>query len=203
MAPVPPPGRRPPAGRTHPGLHRRAQATYHRRPMPRRAAVFFNSQVFLYLFLPAVLAGYYLVPAVVRLRGGARRTFLNAFLFGASVLFYAWGEREFVLVLLGSLVVNYGLAGAIGRQQARGRSGKLPLAAAVVLDLGLLVGFKYTPFLAANLSALSEALGGPRVPVPDVHLPIGVSFFTFQAVSYVLDVYRRDVPPERDFLLFG
>jgi len=165
--------------------------------------VFFNSQVFLYLFLPAVLAGYYLVPAVVRLRGGARRTFLNAFLFGASVLFYAWGEREFVLVLLGSLVVNYGLAGAIGRQQARGRSGKLPLAAAVVLDLGLLVGFKYTPFLAANLSALSEALGGPRVPVPDVHLPIGVSFFTFQAVSYVLDVYRRDVPPERDFLLFG
>ena len=165
--------------------------------------MFFNSQVFLYLFLPAVLAGYYLVPAAVRLRGRARRAFLNAFLFAASVLIYAWGEREFVLVLLGSLAVNYALAAAIGRDQARGRTGRLPLLAAVGFDLAVLVGFKYTPFLAANLSALSEALCGRPVPVPDVHLPIGVSFFTFQAMSYALDVYRREVPAERDFLLFG
>jgi alginate O-acetyltransferase complex protein AlgI len=165
--------------------------------------VYFNSQVFLYLFLPAVLAGYYAVPFLLRLRGGALRTFLNAFLFAASVLFYAWGEREFVAVLLGSLAVNYELANAVERDHRRGRSGKRPLLAAVLFDLGLLVGFKYTPFLAVNLSAVSEALGGGPVPVPDVHLPIGVSFFTFQAMSYVLDVSRREVPAQRNFLLFG
>jgi alginate O-acetyltransferase complex protein AlgI len=165
--------------------------------------VFFNSQVFLYLFLPAVLAGYYVVPVLLRLRGSPGRTFLNALLFAASVLFYAWGEREFVAVLLGSLAVNYAWANAIERDHRRGRSGKLPLAAAIVFDLGLLVGFKYTPFLAANLSAASEFLGGSSIPVPEVHLPIGVSFFTFQAMSYVLDVSRREVPAQRNFLLFG
>ena len=84
--------------------------------------MFFNSQVFLYLFLPAVLAGYYVIPFLLRLRGGAERTFLNAFLFAASVLFYAWGEREFVAVLLGSLAINYALANAIERDLRRGRS---------------------------------------------------------------------------------
>src|SRR4051794_5381241 len=93
--------------RTVAGLHARRRAAYTSAASPRRAAVFFNSQTFLYLFLPAVLAGYYAVPVLLRLRSGVRRNFLNAFLFAASVLFYAWGEREFVAVLLGSLVVNY------------------------------------------------------------------------------------------------
>jgi alginate O-acetyltransferase complex protein AlgI len=160
--------------------------------------VLFNSQVFLYLFLPAVLAGYHLAPWALR-RGGPA----NAFLFAASVAFYAWGEGRFVGVLLGSLAVNYAAARLIAAAHDRDRSGKGVLVAAVLFDLGLLVGFKYTPFLAANLSAAWQWLGGSPFAVPDTHLPIGVSFFTFQAISYVLDVHRREVPAERGFVRFG
>jgi alginate O-acetyltransferase complex protein AlgI len=144
--------------------------------------VYFHSQTFLHVFLPFVLLAYYLVPA-------ARTTLRNAGLFTASLFFYAWGERDYVLVLLGSLVVNYGYARAIEMSHRR----KLWLVCAVLANLALLGWLKYAGFLAT-------AIG---VRPPRTHLPIGVSFFTFQAISYVVDVYRRDVPAERSFLRFG
>ncbi len=156
--------------------------------------MYFHSQTFLYLFLPIVLVGYHALPWL--LIGNARTlrtTAQNAFLFAASVYFYAWGEKEFVLVLLGSLAANYAFANAIARNQLANRSGKRWLIAAIAFDLGLLVYFKYTGFLAANLS----------LPIAEIHLPIGISFFTFQAISYVADVYRREVPAQRNFLRFG
>ena len=156
--------------------------------------MYFHSQTLLYLFLPIVLVGYHALPWL--LIGNARTlrtTAQNAFLFAASVYFYAWGEKEFVLVLLGSLAANYAFANAIARNQLANRSGKRWLIAAIAFDLGLLVYFKYTGFLAANLS----------LPIAEIHLPIGISFFTFQAISYVADVYRREVPAQRNFLRFG
>lgn len=144
--------------------------------------MYFHAQTFLYLFLPTVLAAYYLVPA-------ARATVRNAVLFAASLFFYAWGEKEFVAVLFGSLVVNFALAKRIERSPRR----KFWLTVAVVGNLALLLWLKYAGFLAA-------AVG---LTPPTVHLPIGVSFFTFQAISYAVDVSRRDVPAERSVLRFG
>lgn len=144
--------------------------------------MYFQSPTFLHVFLPLVLLGYYLVPA-------ARTTLRNALLFGASVFFYTWGEREFVRVLLGSLVVNYVLAHRMERNSYR----KLWLIIAVLGNLALLGWLKYAGFFASIVG----------LPSPNNHLPIGVSFFTFQAISYIVDVYRRDVPAERSFLRFG
>ncbi len=144
--------------------------------------MYFHAQTFLYLFLPTVLAAYYLVPA-------ARIGIRNGFLFGASLFFYAWGEKEFVAVLFGSLVVNFALAKRIEHSSGR----KLWLAVTVFANLALLLWLKYAGFLAGIVG----------LTPPVVHLPIGVSFFTFQAISYAVDVYRRDVPAERSFLRFG
>lgn len=165
--------------------------------------MFFNSQVFLYLFLPAVLIGYHVVPALLRLPDRWSTRLANAFLFAASLFFYAWGERQFVLVLFGSLVVNYLAARAITRAHQQGKTDRWALGSAIVFNLGLLITFKYAGFLVANLSLASEALGGPAFTPPQMHLPIGISFFTFQALSYVIDVSRRDTPAERSFLRFG
>ncbi|QEL13183.1 MBOAT family O-acyltransferase [Limnoglobus roseus] len=144
--------------------------------------MYFQSQTFLHIFLPLVLLAYYAVPV-------ARVTIRNAVLFAASLFFYAWGEREFVAILFGSLVVNFGFAHAIERF---GRK-KLTLTVAVLSNLALLGWLKYAGFLAATLG----------YSLPAQHLPIGVSFFTFQAISYCVDVYRREVPAERSFLRFG
>jgi alginate O-acetyltransferase complex protein AlgI len=165
--------------------------------------VYFNSPVFLFLFLPVVLAGYYLVPAVTRVRGGLRNTLVNAILFTASIYFYAWGEKEYVQILLGSLVVNYTLARLVTREQGRGRTGRPGVVSAACFNLGLLGYFKYAGFVCANLSPAWEALGGSAFSAGTVHLPIGISFFSFQAMSYVIDVYRKDVPAERSLLRFG
>lgn len=144
--------------------------------------MYFQSPTFLHIFLPLVLLAYYLVPA-------ARQTLRNGLLFAASVLFYTWGEKEFVRVLLGSLVANYTLAHLMERSPRR----RFWLVLAVVGNLGLLGWLKYAGFFASIVG----------LEPPKTHLPIGVSFFTFQAISYVVDVYRRDIPAERSFLRFG
>ena len=165
--------------------------------------MYFNSPVFLYVFLPAVLLTYHGVPAILNLRGSTRSFFTNAFLFGASLFFYAWGELAYVLVLYGSLLVNYGFALAAAWLQSRDRSTR-PLAVfAVGANLALLIWFKYAGFLVATSTASLGAFGISCVPVPEVHLPLGISFFTFQAISYILDVCRKEVPTERSFLKFG
>lgn len=141
----------------------------------------FSSLLFLLFFLPALFLCYFCVPR--RFRAGR-----NGVLLAFSLFFYACGGVSYLPVLLCSVAVNYlcGLMAAPGRAQAVRRAG---LWGAVVLGLGLLGWFKYAGFLSANLSRL-----GVRLDLPQIVLPIGISFFTFQGLSYVIDVYRGDAP---------
>ncbi len=138
----------------------------------------FSSTVFLFLFLPLVLLGYYVV-----LRRW--RQVQNIFLLAVSLFFYAWGEPRFVLIMLASIAANYGFGLWVGADRQRGRKGRLPVLLAVLANLGLLFVFKYLTFVLTNLNLL-----GAQLTVPLIELPIGISFFTFQALSYVLDVHR-------------
>jgi len=139
----------------------------------------FSEPVFVFLFLPLLFLVYVFVPRVAK----------NTVLLLASLLFYAWGEKFFVLVMLGSIAFNYltGLLVEAGRP--RGLH-KLFLVLSVAGNLGLLIVFKYADFLVANLNLLLVRLKLAPIHVPPIHLPIGISFFTFQALSYVIDVYR-------------
>ena len=156
----------------------------------------FSSSVFLCAFLPAVLLLYFLVP---------NSTWRNTLLFFASLLFYAWGEPKNLLLLLASILINYLLALGIDRLRAAGKGGtKALLAAAVAVNLSILFVYKYLGFAADNLNALLGLLGSrTSLPRPRLALPIGISFFTFQAMSYVIDVYRGTVPVQRSILNFG
>jgi len=147
----------------------------------------FSSTIFLFAFLPIVLA-LYLALRSVRAR--------NGLLLLASLLFYAWGELGYVAILLVSIALNFGFGLVIGG--ARGSSrGRAALVLAVAANLALLGFFKYAGFAVENWNALVSALGGAPVLMAPVHLPIGISFFTFQALTYVVDVYRGDAPVQR------
>ena len=154
----------------------------------------FTSPVFLFLFLPAVIGLYFLCPRRLR----------NGLLLTASLFFYAWGEREYVQVLLASIAVNYVMGLCLDRAESPSLR-RLLLAVTVVADLGLLIAFKYANFLADNLNAVLIVLGRPGVTAAPVHLPLGISFFTFHGLSYVIDVYRRQARALRnpvDFALY-
>ncbi len=139
----------------------------------------FSSSVFLFLFLPAVLFIYY-VP-LQKTRGGQ-----NLFLAFVSICFYAWGEPCFVLIMLLSIVSNWGFALLVHRYKAVVPVAKTILVAMLAFNLGVLFVFKYLMFTLQNMNALFSA----GITVPSIVLPIGLSFFTFQAISYVVDVYR-------------
>lgn len=147
----------------------------------------FSSVAFLFLFLPAALAGYFLLPKKARL----------LFLFLISLLFYGWGEPLYLLLMLFSIAMNYG-AGIW--MQKRPAKKKAVLVTAVVLNLGLLGVFKYTGLVVRTLAGIIPALA---VQVPAIELPIGISFYTFQAMSYVIDVYRGDAATQRNPIAFG
>lgn len=146
----------------------------------------FSSVTFLFLFLPLVLAGYFACPT------GAR----NGFLLAVSLLFYAWGEPLFVLIMLVSVTVNFLLGLRIADASAKPAARRW-VTLAVVFNLGLLIVFKYGNFLVDNANAVLRALGRPELEFARIPLPIGISFFTFQALSYVIDVYRRQVEVQR------
>jgi alginate O-acetyltransferase complex protein AlgI len=152
----------------------------------------FSSPIFLFLFLPVTLLVNFALPFRAR----------NYWLLGMSLLFYAWGEPKFALVMLASVGVNYVLARWIDRAR-RGRGARAGLVTAVVINIGLLVIFKYANFLTDNVNVLLATLRLPPLVVPPIELPIGISFFTFQALSYVIDVYRRDVPVQRNPFALG
>lgn len=135
----------------------------------------FSSASFLFAFLPCVAIVYYLLRS---------RTARNVFLTLVSLFFYAWGEPWFVLVMLLSIVINWFIALRIGA----GEHKKAWLVVGLVCDLGLLAGFKYLGFLMENVNWIFHL----SLPVPQIVLPIGISFFTFQAISYIIDVYRGD-----------
>ena len=139
----------------------------------------FSSIPFLFFFLPVFFAAYFASP-------GIRAKNATALLF--SLVFYAWGEPRFVLLLLASIVANFAMALAIDRLDGRARGAMLAVAVAGnLLTLGV---FKYANFAVGNLNALL-APWGAHVAAPNITLPLGISFFTFHCLSYVIDVYRR------------
>ncbi len=148
----------------------------------------FSSPVFLFLFLPLTLALYFSVPPRAR----------NTILLVMSFLFYAYGEEWFVLLMLLSILLNWGSALLISRHPGDPHTRKWMLAGAVVANLLLLGFFKYAAFFATEVNPLLTAAGIPALPVPNIHLAAGISFFTFQAMSYVIDIYRGAYPAERD-----
>ena len=149
----------------------------------------FSSIPFLYYFLPLVLAVYFLVP----------RGLKNAVLFASSLLFYAWGEPRFCLFMLLSILQGYVFGRLIEKNAENRKWSKIFLTASVLLSLGLLGYCKYADFFISSLNAVT----GLSLKLLYVALPIGISFYTFQILSYVVDVYRRDVPAQKSFLKLG
>lgn len=142
----------------------------------------FSTPAFLFLFLPPVL----LIGLFLRTKAQ------NVFLLMASLLFYAWGEGWFVLLLLAAALFNHGAGLIIGRTRSPGRK-KILLVAALACDLAPLLAFKYGHFIAANLGI---AAGGGAAG----HLPLGISFFTFMAIAYLVEVYNGAIPAETRFV---
>ena len=145
----------------------------------------FSSIPFLYYFLPCVLLLYFLAPKRLK----------NAVLLLASLVFYAWGEPIYVLLMAGSIASSYVLGLLIEKFRAM-PLGKLFLIVSAAISLGLLGYFKYADFFISNFNAVF----GLSVPLLRIALPIGISFYTFQLLSYTIDVYRGTVAAQRNFI---
>lgn len=145
----------------------------------------FSSIPFLYYFLPIVMIAYFAVPKCVK----------NGVLLLASLIFYAWGEPKYVILMAVSIIVGY--VSGILIEKFRDTKWKKPLlVTAVFIDLGLLGYFKYADFFVENFNALT----GLSVPLLKIALPIGISFYTFQILSYKVDVYRGDVSAQKNIV---
>lgn len=148
----------------------------------------FASLIFLYIFLPLNLALYYITK-----KANYRNLILTLF----SFVFYAWGEPVWVFLLLFSCSVDY--LNALYIQKHKGtKKAKFGIVSSVIFNIGLLILFKYCGFLYENLNSLF----GWHLTIPSFTLPIGISFYTFQSVSYVIDVYRGEVPAQRSLMKF-
>ena len=142
----------------------------------------FSSPLFLSLFLPVLLLVYAFAQEQLR----------NAVLLAASLLFYSWGEPKACLVMLGLILVNYISAIAIDRSTNSGTR-KWLLALAILANLSALFFYKYLDFTIGNMNALLSCFSLPELPLFNISLPIGISFYCFQAMSYTIDVYRKEV----------
>lgn len=161
----------------------------------------FSSMSFLFFFLPALLAVYYMLPALLRWALPGNRTEIfrtrlrgarNIILLAFSLFFYAYGGLRFLLLMLASIIINY-TGGLLASPENNKYTRKSGILTAVILGLGLLGWFKYSGFLAESINML-----GTNIPIPKVTLPIGISFYTFQGLSYVIDVYRGDVSVQKN-----
>ena len=150
----------------------------------------FSSMAFLILFLPIALAGYWL------LKGYGK----NIWLLAVSLVFYAWGEPKFVVVMAASILINYLFGLAVDAARERKGLARLCLFFMAAVNLGLLGYYKYLNFFIENLNRL---MGREVFPQTSVALPIGISFFTFQAMSYVVDVYRKNGKVQKNILNVG
>ncbi len=149
----------------------------------------FSSILFLFYFLPAILIVYYLVPKKRR----------NLVLFIGSLFFYAWGEPVYVLLLVLSTVLNYFIGIAVEKAEQNPKIQKATLAAGVIVNLAVLVVFKYTDFLISMINTVLPH----DIPLTRITLPIGISFFTFQTMSYIIDVYRKNAKAQKKYIDFG
>lgn len=154
----------------------------------------FSSSVFIYLFLPATLLGYYVIFR-------KSRKWQNIFLCFVSLLFYAWGEPKFVLIMLMSIFMNWVFGLLVNNQKNKDniKAAKAIIGLTVIFNLAILFLFKYLTFA----SGVVFDVFGINTKIPDIALPIGISFFTFQAMSYVIDVYRGNGVVQKNILNVG
>ena len=151
----------------------------------------FSSLLFLFRYLPFVLVLYFICPKKLR----------NLLLFVVSLIFYAWGEPVYVVLMIFSTLVDYTHGLLVAHYKAAGntRAAKLVVASSMIINLALLGFFKYYDFLAGTVNSLI----GTTLPLTGVALPIGISFYTFQTMSYTIDVYRGDAEPQKNIISFG
>ena len=151
----------------------------------------FSTPIFLFYFLVLTLLVYYLVPRKLR----------NGVLLISSLFFYYWGEQLYVSIMFLSTAIDYVHGLLVERCKARDndRGARMAVASSIVFNLALLLFFKYWDFLAGSL----QAVGLTFMPVLNIHLPIGISFYTFQTMSYTIDVYRDDAKVQRSLVNFG
>ena len=148
----------------------------------------FSSPLFLVLYLPLVLGIYYISP----------RRLKNLMLFMASLLFYGWGEPVYVSLMIFSTIVDYTHGMMVDKHRGT-KKARYWLLSSILINLSLLGVFKYSGFVVSSLNSLL----GTAIPVPALALPIGISFYTFQTMSYTIDVYRGDAPVQKDIIAFG
>lgn len=149
----------------------------------------FSDSVFLFMFLPLTLAVYYAVPFA----------FKNTVLFLTGLLFYAWGEPVYVLIMLLSTAIDYCAGRLMDRFDSNKNIRKATLLVSVVMNLSLLGIFKYGSFFIGSVNGIF----GSTIPDPGLPLPIGISFFTFQSMSYTIDLYRRNIKVQKNFIDFA
>ena len=149
----------------------------------------FSSIVFIFTFLPIVILAYYVAPVRIR----------NFILFLASLVFYAWGEPVYLFLMLYSILFNYVMGLDIYRRRGKRKKARESLILGVAVNLALLGFFKYYGFLAENLEQILPV----NLPEVSVGLPIGLSFYTFQSISYLADVYRGKAEGQRNLISFG
>lgn len=149
----------------------------------------FSSLMFLFRFLPLALLAYFIAPRFMR----------NGVLLVISLLFYGWGEPKYILIMFVSIVVDYVASGGIERHRSSKAWMRFYLSLSVMTNMGLLLGFKYTNFFIENINALT----GSNVSLMAITLPLGISFYTFQTMSYTLDVYYGRAHAESNIIDFG
>ena len=143
----------------------------------------FNSIFFIFCFLPVFMLIYYLVPGKLR----------NLLLFLGSLIFYAWGEPVYVILMLFSSVFNYYMGAELERLYYDDRKQKINLIFSIIINLAVLVFFKYYGFLLNTIGGII----GIHIPHPELSLPIGLSFYTFRNLSYLFDIYLSKVSADR------
>lgn len=151
----------------------------------------FSSIVFLFYFLPLVLLLYFIAP----------RKYRNLILFISSLFFYSWGEPRYIWIMIFSTVLDFGSGKYIDYSRRKGsrRGMKLGLLISLIGNLGLLSFFKYGDFIIGNINRLASL----NLPLLNIPLPIGISFYTFQTMSYTIDVYRGDTEVQNNIISFG
>lgn len=150
----------------------------------------FSSTIFLFRFLPILLAVYYLF----------KNKFKNLILLSFSLLFYAWGDPKYIVVMFYSICLNYVFAMIIDKLRDKPSLNKKVLAVAILGNLAPLFFFKYYNFFVANYNFFASLSKISYLPVLNIIMPVGISFFTFQSMSYTIDVYKKEAVVEKNFI---
>ena len=149
----------------------------------------FSSLTFIFVFLPLVLGLYFI----------AKDKYRNHILLLASLIFYSWGEPKFIVLMLISIIFNYIIALIIDKKREKKLLPKILLIFSLLVNIGMLFSFKYLNFFITNINSIFNS----NISLFEIALPIGISFYTFQILSYVVDVYKKDVPVQKNIFALG